>query len=434
VPRRTVPAPSPQVRSPHARTLAEALLKRVPALTDELVERITSQVDIYGVDSVVGIDELREAVGYNLLSALHSLADHLTDDSVVPRQVGRRRAEQGAPLAAVMSSYQIGSQFIWEAAVAEARRSGISDTDLVDIGHSVWRVQDRFITEMAAAYRDTLSAQVLAREQERSALVEALLDGRLSNTSTVWEAADMLGLPYHGSFVVVAAEVPAVAKQALFDIENRLRARDIGSAWRLLPDLHVGIVSLRSVKGVATLVDILRTATPTGRVGVSPVYSILEQTPRSLHLARVALAISHPVVPAVNVFDDSPLPVLVASSPTTSYRVAKTVLGKLLETDPEDRDMLLMTLEAFFEVSGSAVEAGKRLFCHPNTVRHRLHRVEQQTGRSLNNPRDSAELYIALEALRRLPEPPTNEEDAGASDGLGASRSRAPAAKGSTGL
>jgi DNA-binding PucR family transcriptional regulator len=67
--------------------------------------------------------------------------------------------------------------------------------------------------------------------------------------------------------------------------------------------------------------------------------------------------------------------------------------------------MLLNTLAAFFAFQGSVIEAGKHLYCHPNTVRRRLRRIERQTGRSLQDARSSAELFVALEALRRLPEP-----------------------------
>jgi DNA-binding PucR family transcriptional regulator len=67
--------------------------------------------------------------------------------------------------------------------------------------------------------------------------------------------------------------------------------------------------------------------------------------------------------------------------------------------------MLLDTLGTYFAAQGSAIEAGKRLYCHPNTVRHRLHRIERQTGRLLQDPRSCGELFVALEALRRLPEP-----------------------------
>jgi sugar diacid utilization regulator len=107
----------------------------------------------------------------------------------------------------------------------------------------------------------------------------------------------------------------------------------------------------------------------------------------------------------VCVFDDAALPVLVASSPATSYRIVERVLGPLMQIPADERGMLLDTLETHFGARGSAVEAGKRLYCHPNTVRHRLHRVERQTGRPLDDPRSSAELFVALEALRTLPGP-----------------------------
>ena len=42
-----------------------------------------------------------------------------------------------------------------------------------------------------------------------------------------------------------------------------------------------------------------------------------------------------------NVFDDAPLPVLVVSSPTTTDRIAKTILGPLLDINPDERDMLV---------------------------------------------------------------------------------------------
>jgi DNA-binding PucR family transcriptional regulator len=36
-------------------------------------------------------------------------------------------------------------------------------------------------------------------------------------------------------------------------------------------------------------------------------------------------------------------------------------------------------------------------------VRHRLHRIEERTGKSLSRPRDIAELCLAFEVDRRLP-------------------------------
>jgi DNA-binding PucR family transcriptional regulator len=55
--------------------------------------------------------------------------------------------------------------------------------------------------------------------------------------------------------------------------------------------------------------------------------------------------------------------------------------------------------------AGSIAEAGKRLFCHPNTVRHRLIRIEQLTGSSVDHPLGAVELYIAMQTILRLPKP-----------------------------
>ena len=40
--------------------------------------------------------------------------------------------------------------------------------------------------------------------------------------------------------------------------------------------------------------------------------------------------------------------------------------------------------------------------CACGTVRYRLNRIEERTGRSLSRPRDVAELCLAFEVNRRL--------------------------------
>ncbi len=400
------------VSDPQGAVLGSALLNRLPALADELLKRVLkqseiggNQSDIYGDDRLVPIDDLHQSLQDNLKFMFSNLGCAGSHDMAGPRRTGRRRAGQGAPLAAVLSSLEVGFRFMWDTLVAEAHQTGIvSDAELVDLASEVWMLTTLFTTELATAYRDARTELVLRQDQERSALIAALLEGRIADTATMWEAADLLGLPYQGVFVVVAVEVPAVARHALSRLESRLHVRGIGSAWQLLADLRVGIVSLRSQRNTRVLVEILGSGA-VARVGVSPVYTRLDRTSEALHLARIALASSPAGDPVVNVFDDAPLPVLVVSSPATSDRITKTILGPLLDINPDERDMLLNTLAAFFAFQGSAVEAGKHLYCHPNTVRHRLRRIERHTGRSLQDPRSSAELYIALETLRRLPEP-----------------------------
>ncbi|MDQ3785756.1 MAG: helix-turn-helix domain-containing protein, partial [Actinomycetota bacterium] len=49
---------------------------------------------------------------------------------------------------------------------------------------------------------------------------------------------------------------------------------------------------------------------------------------------------------------------------------------------------------------GSARDAAERLFEHPNTVRYRIRRVQELTGRDLGDPKGIAELYLAVESIR----------------------------------
>jgi DNA-binding PucR family transcriptional regulator len=102
-------------------------------------------------------------------------------------------------------------------------------------------------------------------------------------------------------------------------------------------------------------------------------------------------------------FDDFPLAVAAVSAPDLMQRVAQTVLGPVLTLPAEQRDLLLQTLAAWRDNGGSAAATARQMFCHPNTIRHRLRRVEASTGRSLADPRATAELFIALEAALLAP-------------------------------
>ena len=64
--------------------------------------------------------------------------------------------------------------------------------------------------------------------------------------------------------------------------------------------------------------------------------------------------------------------------------------------------MLFETFRVWQDNDASVRSAAAVLICHPNTVRHRLRRIEKRTGRSLSRPKDVAELCLAFEVYRRL--------------------------------
>ena len=104
----------------------------------------------------------------------------------------------------------------------------------------------------------------------------------------------------------------------------------------------------------------------------------------------------------VAVFDGSILTTAAVSAPDVMIKSAGAVLAGFGDLPNEDREILFETFRVWQDNDESVGGAAGVLYCHPNTVRHRLRRIEKCTGRSLSRPRDVAELCLALEVHRRL--------------------------------
>jgi len=62
---------------------------------------------------------------------------------------------------------------------------------------------------------------------------------------------------------------------------------------------------------------------------------------------------------------------------------------------------LLETVDSYLQVGGVLETCARQLYVHPNTVRYRLRRVTELTGRNASDPRDALVLQVAL-AVGRL--------------------------------
>jgi purine catabolism regulator len=75
-----------------------------------------------------------------------------------------------------------------------------------------------------------------------------------------------------------------------------------------------------------------------------------------------------------------------------------SVLGPIESGEGEYGGELLRSLEAFVEHNGQWERAARELYCHRHTLRYRIRRVEQLTGRDLSSARDRIEFWLALKA------------------------------------
>ena len=263
------------------------------------------------------------------------------------------------------------------------------------------RFAELIATALVAGHRDEQKRQLLAEASRRSNLIDALLEGQAFDEWSLRDLAGKLRLPINGPFVVVAAHVPIAGDEPLPEIESKLRSLDIFSAWRRLPDVQVGIVHVASGHTLDRVVALMSRMT-TVRVGVSAPFTDLRDTRRALHVARVMLRGPTDSTSSVAVFDGSILATAAVSAPEAMIKTVGAVLNGFADLPDEDREMLFETFRVWQDNDASMCAAAQVLNCHPNTVRHRLRRIEKHTGRSLQRPRDVAELCLAFEVHHRL--------------------------------
>ncbi len=385
------------------RRIASALASRVDELAQCVASAVRAEVDFYKSTGVVTNDELLTSSTDNLqfaLKCLEAVADFDTSPAVA---TGSKRAAAGVPLPAVMDAYRIASHRLWDAVVRTATtQPDISRDVLINATKRIWHLQDAYTDAMTGAYRQQMTHQVLDDEAERAALTEALLDGRTLTDYTVWEVAQLLRLPISGPYMVIAATCPTVGKQALPGITAKLRGADIFSAWRLLPDLQVGIAHVPSESKRETVVELLERQVTT-RVGVSPLFNDLADTAQALRYARVALNTRSSRSGGVAVFEDSLLAVAAVSAPEVTNKVAAIILGQFDDLSSDEKGVLFETFRVWLAEKGSTAKAAAQLYVHPNTVRHRLRRIEERTDRSLAVPDQLAELCLAFEVRENMP-------------------------------
>jgi len=256
-------------------------------------------------------------------------------------------------------------------------------------------------TALVAGYGDEQNRLLLTEASQRSNQLDGLVAGRGFDGWTLRDIAGYLRLPTNGPFVVIAAQVSAAGDEPLPEIESKLCSLDIPSAWRLLPDLQVGVARVTSDEKLGAVIALM-SRMATARVGVSAPFEDLRETPTALHEARVMLRGRGDPGSSVAVFDGSILAAAVVSAPEAMIRKVGPTLDGFSDLPAEDREMLFETFRVWQDNDASVRNAAEVLLCHPNTVRYRLRKIEVRSGRSLSRPKDVVELYLAFEVHRRL--------------------------------
>jgi hypothetical protein len=393
---------TPTATAQRATGVVNALIERADELVDHL-EKVTMDARRQSDSAWVPlpISGHKTAVA-TVRSVVAATADPAMFDPEPVIQLGADQARQRLEASAVIEADRIGFRGLWQVLADEATRHPDVDAQtLHGMTANLHMAEDLFAAAKFTGYRDQQRRQVLEEMSQRSVMIDSLLHGHSHDAWTLWEIANYLRLPSEGPFVVIAAEVRDMGCDALPEIESKLRSLDVYSAWRLLPDLHVGIAHIASDHHLDSIIALL-TRMATHRVGVSASFHDLRDTPLGLHFAKVSLRGKTKATANVAVFDGSMLSVAAVSAPAVMVKSAAAALEGFGDLPSEERDILFETFRVWLDNNASVRASAEVLFVHPNTVRKRLHRIERRTGRSLSRPRDVIELTLALEVHSRL--------------------------------
>jgi hypothetical protein len=152
----------------------------------------------------------------------------------------------------------------------------------------------------------------------------------------------------------------------------------------------------------AALADIVHAFGP-GPVVVGPPATDLAAAHASARdaLSGLRAARGWPDAPRPVAADDLLPERALAGDPAAHRRLVEAAIEPLAAAGGE----LLHTMSCYLEGGGVLESCARTLFVHPNTVRYRLRRVAELTGRSPTDPRDALVLRFALLAARLGVEP-----------------------------
>ncbi|WP_338673751.1 PucR family transcriptional regulator ligand-binding domain-containing protein [Streptomyces sp. SCSIO 30461] len=236
---------------------------------------------------------------------------------------------------------------------------------------------------------------------EPGPVAQSLLEEILVDPATTGpDSADRIAVAHSGDEAIALVPLPAVAATAGPDEAD-------GSAGDLLegPAADVG-TSSAGLHADALLAAVLAPLSSgldgDGRLtlGVSAAVHSAEGLRGALEEARHARRVAAARPGRVCAAGHHELASHVLLLPFVPDDVRRAFTARLLDPlrdyDERHRAELIPTLEAFLDCDGSWTRCATRLHLHVNTLRYRVGRIEQLTGRDLSRLEDKLDFFLAL--------------------------------------
>jgi hypothetical protein len=374
-------------------------------LADDMIGEIKEKVPEYSRLDPTYVTNMRTAVEgalqhfVTLVAEPEASLDRLVE---VYRFIGWAEASEGRSLEHLQIAMRLGARVALRRITLESERHDLPRSALGDFAEAILLFLDELAAAAAAGYH-TASEQVAGEQsRRRRRLLDLLLAEPVAASGAITDAA-------RNAEWRLPRTVAAVA------------LRERGTGEYLLPALPPDVLMDLNRHEPCLIVpdpdgpgqrQVLQHALRDWAASIGPTVAITE-VGRSLRWAREALQLAERGI----ISDDSlircvdHMPTLVIfKDEELVWTVANARLAPLLTVRSRHRDRLARTLLACLQNGFNATEVAARLHVHPQTVRYRLHQLEELFGQTLYDPETrmalemSLKVWITLYAEGRQPE------------------------------
>lgn len=400
---------------------AEHLLAHLDDIVEQITARIWQAVPGYN-DILVDRLALELQVRPNIVDALEFMRtgrDINDEDRARLDDLGRSRALQGVPMAAMVQSFRTAERVLIDAFCIFCIQSSFNSAEQRSGILAIGAILDKVEMATLDAYVETQRQLHQDHNNSTAVLVARLVGGSATDRVEVDAQARLVGanpsLPYR---CVALSLLPEKEPEDEADPTSEWDATDpTPRLTRLRRHVMTRLIEARVPAPIVGVYDealillvpvtrrdamaaIRRAIEPTQFRqpvvgGAGDVYENLFDARASCQQALSALEVGlrqrrlHQVL----VYEDAVLEVMLLANREASRRLIAGYLSPL-----EEHPLLDETIRVYIELGQSAQATAGRLVVHVNTIAYRLRRISELTGHDIRNPADAVNFSLALRA------------------------------------